>query len=239
MAWSPDSSRIAVLLCGFREQGLQIVDPARGRVTQTVLQPAAFLGLAFSPDGKSLFTSGGNQDVVYRYAWAGGTAMLADSVVLTRDDSVGTGARYPAGLAFITTTGNAHDIALTGSGTIEGQGQDWWDAFAAAATIFRPQEVSLSHVTRLEISGLRFQNSPVEHIWVKQDTNVTITGITISTLAVAEDPPGTRRRRHHHERVSAAITSAGVSSGLASRRLSTLGVGHGYRSTSRRAVSRA
>src|SRR5205823_1916935 len=71
-----------------------------GRVTQTVLQPAAFLGLAFSHDGKSLFTSGGNQDMVYRYAWTGGAATLADSVVLTRDGQVGTGARYPAGLAF-------------------------------------------------------------------------------------------------------------------------------------------
>ena len=99
-------------------------------------------------------------------------------------------ASYTGTTAFITAaTPSAHDIALTGAGTIEGQGQAWWDAFAADATVFRPQEVSLGHVTRVQISGLHFQNSPVEHIWVKQDTDVTITGITIATLAVSGKSP--------------------------------------------------
>ena len=99
-------------------------------------------------------------------------------------------ASYTGTTAFITAaTPSAHDIALTGAGTIEGQGQAWWDAFAADSTVFRPQEVSLGHVTRVQISGLHFQNSPVEHIWVKQDTDVTITGITISTLAVSGKSP--------------------------------------------------
>ncbi|HEY7374981.1 MAG TPA: glycosyl hydrolase family 28 protein [Polyangia bacterium] len=91
---------------------------------------------------------------------------------------------------FITaTTSSAHDIAITGSGTIEGQGQDWWDAFAADSSISRPQEVNLGHVTRVQISGIRLQSSPEEHIWVKSDTSVTITGITISTLAVSGKSP--------------------------------------------------
>ena len=99
-------------------------------------------------------------------------------------------AKYPSPTtAFITTTGTAHDIAITGSGTIEGQGQDWWDAFAADSSIDRPQLVNLGHVTRVQISGIRLQSSPVEHIWVKSDTDVTITGITISTLAVSGKSP--------------------------------------------------
>ncbi len=92
--------------------------------------------------------------------------------------------------AFITTTGGAtHDIAVTGAGTIDGQGQDWWDAFAADASVTRPQEVSLGKVTRLQISGITLKDSPEEHIWVKGDTDVTITGITISTLAKAGKSP--------------------------------------------------
>ena len=92
--------------------------------------------------------------------------------------------------AFITTTGGAtHDIAVTGSGTIDGQGQDWWDAFAADTSVPRPQEVSLAKVTRVQISGITLKSSPEEHIWVKGDTNVTITGITISTLAKAGKSP--------------------------------------------------
>ena len=99
MAFSPDSTRLVVLLCGYREQGLQVVDPSSGRVTQTVLQPAAFVGLAFAPDGRTLYTSGGNQDVVYRYAWRADSAAIVDSLRLARGDTVGQGKRYPAGLA--------------------------------------------------------------------------------------------------------------------------------------------
>jgi polygalacturonase len=100
-------------------------------------------------------------------------------------------ASYPdATVAFITaTTSSAHDIAVTGSGTIDGQGQDWWDAFAADSSIDRPQEVNLGHVTRVQVSGIRLQNPPEEHIWVKSDTNVTITGITISTLGTSGKSP--------------------------------------------------
>jgi YVTN family beta-propeller protein len=99
MTWSPDSSRVVVLLSGFREQGLQVVDPGHSRVSQTLLQPAAFLGLAFAPTGRDLFASGGNEDVVYRYAWDGNAAMLADSLRLDAKGAVGRGRRYPAGLA--------------------------------------------------------------------------------------------------------------------------------------------
>jgi polygalacturonase len=91
--------------------------------------------------------------------------------------------RYPNQNAFITSN-NAHDIALTGSGTIEGQGQDWWNALTANSSLKRPQEVSFSHTTRVLISGVHLQNSPEEHIWVKGDTDVTVTGITIETLPV-------------------------------------------------------
>ena len=92
-------------------------------------------------------------------------------------------ASYGTVTAFITAN-NAHDIALTGSGTIEGQGQDWWNALTATPGLKRPQQVSFSNSTRVLIHGVRFQNSPEEHIWVKGDTDVTVTGITISTLAV-------------------------------------------------------
>jgi polygalacturonase len=97
-------------------------------------------------------------------------------------------ASYPGATAFLTAN-NAHDIALTGAGTIEGQGQDWWTAFASDSSLARPQEVIFSNSTRVLISGVRFQNPPEEHIWVKGDKDLTITGITISTLAVSGKSP--------------------------------------------------
>jgi YVTN family beta-propeller protein len=96
---SPDGTRIVLLLNGWREQGVQVVDRSTGAVLQTLIQPAAFLGLAFSPDGRTLYASGGNQDVVYRYAWAEAKATLTDSLVLQRKARNAKGRRYPAGLA--------------------------------------------------------------------------------------------------------------------------------------------
>ena len=99
MTLSPSGREIVVLLNGWREQGIQVVDRATGRIVQTLPQAAAFLGLAFSPDGRTLYASGGNQDVVYRYAWADGRATLSDSIVIEAKAPDKNGKRYPAGLA--------------------------------------------------------------------------------------------------------------------------------------------
>ena len=97
---SPDSSHILLLLNGWRQQGVQVVNRKTGTVTQTVEQAAAFIGLTFSPDGRTVYASGGNTDVVYRYEWAANKLTLRDSLVLrarTRPRSNGTS--YPGGLA--------------------------------------------------------------------------------------------------------------------------------------------
>src|SRR5215207_866846 len=67
MVLAPGGGQVVVLLNGWREQGIQVIDRKTGKVTQTSLQPAAFLGIVFAPDGRALYTSGGNQDMVYRY----------------------------------------------------------------------------------------------------------------------------------------------------------------------------
>ncbi len=95
---APDGRHVVLLLNGWREQGIQVVDRFTGEVTQTLPQAAAFLGLAFSHDGSTLYASGGNQDVVYRYAWKDGAASLRDSVVLARKQPNRSGTRYPAQL---------------------------------------------------------------------------------------------------------------------------------------------
>src|SRR5580765_8487587 len=52
MVVSPEGDRLVLSLNGWRQQGIQVVDPAAGSVVQTISQPGAFLGLAFSPDGQ-------------------------------------------------------------------------------------------------------------------------------------------------------------------------------------------
>ncbi|MDP9205139.1 MAG: beta-propeller fold lactonase family protein [Gemmatimonadota bacterium] len=99
MVLSPEKSRIVVLLNGWREQGIQVVERSSGRVLQTLPLPAVFLGITFSPDGKSLYVSGGDQDVIYRFDWRDGAAALADSIVLALKQKGKDGTRYSAGIA--------------------------------------------------------------------------------------------------------------------------------------------
>ena len=58
MTLSPDRNRVIVLLNGWREQGIQVVERSSGRELQKIPLPAVFLGITFSPDGKSLYVSG-------------------------------------------------------------------------------------------------------------------------------------------------------------------------------------
>lgn len=99
-AVAPDGKHVALLLCGWRQQGVQIVDRTTGAVTQTLSQRAAFIGLAFSPDGKTLYASGGNEDAIYVYRWSDGTATPDGTIVLAqKPDPKKSGTSYPAGLA--------------------------------------------------------------------------------------------------------------------------------------------
>ena len=50
MVLSPEGDRLVVLLNGWREQGLQVVDLKSESVVQTLPQAAAFIGLAFPPE---------------------------------------------------------------------------------------------------------------------------------------------------------------------------------------------
>ena len=99
MVLSPGKDRIVVLLNGWREQGIQVVGRSSGRVLQNIPLPAVFLGVVFSPDGRSLYVSGGDQDVIYRFDWRNGAAAFADSIVLAAKPKGKDGTRYPAGIA--------------------------------------------------------------------------------------------------------------------------------------------
>ncbi|MGC2792571.1 MAG: bifunctional YncE family protein/alkaline phosphatase family protein, partial [Candidatus Sulfotelmatobacter sp.] len=98
---APETDKAVVVLSGWREQGIQVVDLKTRKVTQTLLQDGAFYGAAFSPDGHRLCVSGGNTDMLFVYAWKDGAAALENKFELAKTKTAdGTGTSYPAGLAF-------------------------------------------------------------------------------------------------------------------------------------------
>ncbi len=96
----PGDDKVFVVLSGWREQGVQVVDLKSRQVTQTLKQDAAFYGAALSPDKHTLYVSGGNTDSLFVYAWKDGTATLAKKFELAKAKAAdGTGTSYPAGIA--------------------------------------------------------------------------------------------------------------------------------------------
>ena len=98
IALSADGRRAAVVLSGYLKQGVELIDRTSG-ATQFLEQKAAFVGVAISPDGKTVYASGGNEDAIYRYDWSGGAATVRDTIVLAVKAPKKDGTRYPAGLA--------------------------------------------------------------------------------------------------------------------------------------------
>jgi DNA-binding beta-propeller fold protein YncE len=97
---TPEKDKAVVVLSGWREQGVQVVDLKTRKVTQTLLQDGAFYGAAFSPDGHHLYVSGGNTDMLLVYTWKDGAATLENKFELAKAKTEdGTGTSYPAGVA--------------------------------------------------------------------------------------------------------------------------------------------
>jgi len=98
MRLAPEGDRVVIAASGYAAQGLEVVRASDGVVLQDLPQRSAFVGLAFAPDHHTLYASGGDADVVYRYDWTDGRATIRDSIRLDAKP-VQHGYRYPAGLA--------------------------------------------------------------------------------------------------------------------------------------------
>ena len=98
--------------------------------------------------------------------------------------------KYPGGTAspanFISGD-KLRDVAISGSGAIDGQGAAWWP-FAKTKGANRPRMIVLSGCERLLISGITLSNSPMFHIALGgKCSDVTVRGVTIRAPA-SDDP---------------------------------------------------
>ena len=89
--------------------------------------------------------------------------------------------RYPGGNRvpedFLGAKGLT-DIAITGGGTIDGQGADWWPFAKDKPKKPRPRMIGLHGCQRILIEGLTLRNSPMFHIAIRAD-DVTVSKVTI------------------------------------------------------------
>jgi len=98
----------------------------------------------------------------------------------------------PGRQALITSV-NAHDIAITGKGTIDGNGAKWWrDANGKRPSgvmgeiVFRPRLIVFDHSRHIRMTDVTVQNSPSWQIIPYYSDDVTIRNIKV--LAPADSP---------------------------------------------------
>jgi hypothetical protein len=89
---------------------------------------------------------------------------------------------------FISASG-LHDIEISGSGAIDGQGLPWWP-WAYTNNAVRPIMISLSGCNRELIQNVTLSNSPMFHIAISgQAGNSTVQGVTVLAPSSSANPP--------------------------------------------------
>lgn len=93
--------------------------------------------------------------------------------------------RAPGTQSLVSAT-NAEDIAITGGGTIDGNGESWWaearrtrNAGVVGAVDFRPRLVVFDHCKHVKLEGVTIQNSPSWQVVPYYTDDVTIRNVRI------------------------------------------------------------
>lgn len=83
------------------------------------------------------------------------------------------------------------NIKITGDGTVDGQGQPWWQAYDAGTLVpRRPQLIYMEDCSNIEISDIHTLNPPNTHFSLKACTNVVFDNVTITAPANSHNTDG-------------------------------------------------
>jgi YVTN family beta-propeller protein len=86
MVWSPDGRYLLVTNNGWSKPSITIFDTANFNIKGVLPLDHAWLGLAWHPDGKRLYSSGAAQNLVNELAWNGAALKLNDPIVIARPE---------------------------------------------------------------------------------------------------------------------------------------------------------
>ncbi|MHB9027544.1 MAG: beta-propeller fold lactonase family protein [Candidatus Latescibacterota bacterium] len=97
MALSPDGSLLAVTNNGYSRQFISLIDVRGDSIAGEIPLSKSFYGLAFSPDGKRLYASGGGDDRILAWRMNGRSATPDSSISLRAPGAPPK--PFPAGIA--------------------------------------------------------------------------------------------------------------------------------------------
>lgn len=83
MTTSPDGRFLVISNNGWNKPTLTIVDTKHGYITEREAVDHAWLGLAWHPDGRRLFSSGGSQNTVNEFRWNDGRLEPSGQIVIS------------------------------------------------------------------------------------------------------------------------------------------------------------
>jgi polygalacturonase len=100
--------------------------------------------------------------------------------------------KYPGGdvsPANFITGSSLHDIEISGTGVIEGQGLPWWKDTETNAAAVRPNMINLSACSRVLIQDITLSNSPSQVIVIKgRAGNVTVQRVNVYAPSSGASP---------------------------------------------------
>lgn len=82
IAVSPNKKYLAVTNNGQGKHSLQLIHAKKGSILHSFEIPVAWMGLCFSDDSRQLYVSGGNSNMILRYALENEQLVLKDSILL-------------------------------------------------------------------------------------------------------------------------------------------------------------
>ncbi|TFK74685.1 pectin lyase-like protein [Pluteus cervinus] len=75
------------------------------------------------------------------------------------------------------------NIRLDGGGTLDGQGQAWYNAFASNSSLLRPIILTVTEAEGVTVENIQMKNSPEWHNFVNQSKDVVYNNITIHAVS--------------------------------------------------------
>jgi len=127
---------------------------------------------------------------------------------------------------------NVNDVAITGTGVIDGQGQGWWewaqegrvkgDTSGNAPTRIRPLLTDFVKTTHILIDGVTLRNSPMYNLTFFQSSDITITNVKIRNPEHSHNTDGIDPFFSSHIKISHVSIDTGddciaIKSGLVER----------------------